>query len=199
MLTAPGLLQVVDFRLVPWGNAYFSAVTGNKTYDRGAGMAAWLSTCGMGRADPPEGCFDGPILCQHGEDECAGDAIEGCAIHALREEAAAYWPFIACFEAQPLTPSAGGSPLRAMEACLEAVGYDRAAAEAIRSCVSDESASRAVARANAERTAALVPPHGGTPWILVDGEQTTGDLLQAVCKAYKGPAPAGCRGLAASR
>lgn len=54
----------MDFDFVPWGNAYFAAVTGNKTYDRGPGMTSWLEQCGMGVKSPPADCFTGEILCR---------------------------------------------------------------------------------------------------------------------------------------
>jgi hypothetical protein len=57
----------MDFDFVPWGNAYFAAVTGNKTYDRGPGMTSWLEQCGMGVKSPPADCFTGEILCRESE------------------------------------------------------------------------------------------------------------------------------------
>ena len=30
--SAPGVSDIMDFDFVPWGNAYFAAVTGNTTY-----------------------------------------------------------------------------------------------------------------------------------------------------------------------
>ena len=45
--SAPGVSDIMDFDFVPFGNAYFSAVTGNTTYDRGPGMTSWLEQCGM--------------------------------------------------------------------------------------------------------------------------------------------------------
>ena len=57
----------MDFDFVPWGNAYFAAVTGNKTYDRGPGMTSWLEQCGMGVKSPPADCFTGEILCRESQ------------------------------------------------------------------------------------------------------------------------------------
>ena len=62
--SAPGVPEIMDFDFVPWGNAYFAAVTGNKTYDRGPGMTSWLEQCGMGVKSPPADCFTGEILCR---------------------------------------------------------------------------------------------------------------------------------------
>ena len=102
----------MDFDFVPWGNAYFAAVTGNKTYDRGPGMTSWLEQCGMGVKSPPADCFTGEILCrkypadcerkscllrdssahltwwrnqtEHGPNECKGNLIEGWCVSAPR-------------------------------------------------------------------------------------------------------------------
>ena len=50
-----------------------------------------------------------------------------------------------------------------------------------------------VSTAMAKKTAALVPVHQGTPWVLINGVSFTGqDLLTAVCAAIKGAKPAGC-------
>jgi hypothetical protein len=99
--SAPGVPAIMDFDFVPWGNAYFAAVTGNKTYDRGPGMTSWLEQCGMGVKSPPADCFTGEILCQHGPNECMGNLIEGCVKDLNPTD---YWPFVACYE-EPPNPS----------------------------------------------------------------------------------------------
>ena len=64
---------------------------------------------------------------------------------------------------------------------------------ALDKCINTPAAAHAVSVANAKPTAALIPAHEGTPWILINGKDYDGDdVLGAVCKAYKGPKPAGC-------
>jgi len=196
-LSAPGVADIVDFDFIPWGNAYFATVTGNTTYDRGPGMTDWLTKCGMGVTSPPSGCFSGPILCQHGFNECKGNLIEGCVKQTLNDVVADYWPFMACFEDAGIDRVNPDSPIKAMDKCFTKVGAAKATIAAVKECVSDSKASAAVLSKNAALTAALVPAHEGTPWILVDGKALSGDnLLKAVCEAYQGAKPAGCAGAA---
>ena len=97
MLTATGLLDRIDFNLVPWGNAYYNiSACGGPTYDK-AHMYCWAKECGV--ASPPSDCYEGAPLCQHGEDECVADTLEACAMD-LYPAPKAYMPFVTCFEKQ---------------------------------------------------------------------------------------------------
>ena len=61
MLTATGLLDRIDFNLVPWGNAYYNiSACGGPTYDK-AHMYCWAKECGV--ASPPSDCYEGAPLC----------------------------------------------------------------------------------------------------------------------------------------
>lgn len=192
-LAATGVAEIVDFDFVPWGNAYYSKVTGNTTYDRGPGMTAWLEKCGMGVSNPPAGCFEGPILCQHGANECKGNLIEGCVKSVLKNVAADYWPFMACFEGQDIDRIHPDSPIKAMDVCVAKAGISRAVVKAAKACMDDPDEAHKVSSENAKKTAALVPAHEGTPWILINGKSFSGgSLLTAVCNAYSGTTPAGC-------
>ena len=108
-VSAAGVRAIMDFEFIPWGNAYYAAVTGNKTYDRGPGMTSWLEQCGMGKApgSVPADCWSGPILCQHGPNECKGNLIEGCVLKLNPDN---YWNFIACCEAPPRSCSSSVMP-----------------------------------------------------------------------------------------
>jgi len=192
-MSAPGVADIMDFDFFPWGNAYYAAVTGNTTYDRGPGMASWLDQCGMGKAPGtvPANCWTGPILCQHGENECKGNLIEGCV---KKLNPTTFWPFVACYENDP-SPSRTDPtyPTKMLAKCGAATGIDVAA---VSKCVADPTASAAVSNENAKATAALVPAHQGTPWVLINGTPFQGSsLLDAICAAYTGTKPAGCSNL----
>ena len=126
-VSAAGVSDIMDFEFVPWGNAYYATVTGNKTYDRGPGMTSWLTQCGMGKApgSVPADCWTGPILCQHGPNECAGNLIEGCAMKLNPDN---YWNFVACYE-KPEDPSRTDPsyPTRMLKSCAAETGLDESA------------------------------------------------------------------------
>lgn len=81
--------------------------------------------------------------------------------------------------------------------CADIAGLD---ADKITSCVRGPdgiAANQDVAKA----TAALIPAHTGTPWVLVNGKQlgNTYALLSTVCKEYAGDAPTGCKSILSSK
>jgi len=77
-LHAEGVIDILDFEFYPWGNAYFAQEDcyGYPNYDRNYGYPCWQEKCGV--ANAPAECFEGTILCQHGDDECSVNLIEGC-------------------------------------------------------------------------------------------------------------------------
>jgi len=193
-MKATGVGAIMDFDFIPWGNAYYASVTGNKTYDRGPGMTDWLEKCGLGKSpgSVPSDCWTGPILCQHGPNECMGNLIEGC-VKKLNPDVSTYWPFVACYEA-PEQPSRTDPtyPTKQLHACAKPNNVQEAA---VLKCVLDATTAAAVNNVNAKATAALVPAHEGTPWVLINGQPFQGQsLLKAVCAAYTGNKPAGCSG-----
>lgn len=172
----------MDYLMVPWGNAYYNtSKCGSGSFDKDK-MYCWIGECGV--ESPPEDCFKGPEICQHGEDECKADLIEACTI-GLNPDVAAYGPFVGCFEGvhQSIPSAAKG--------CAESVGLDF---DAIAACVSGP-AGQAYNTANAKRTAAVGTGRKGTPWVVVNGQalEDPDTLLSAVCDAYTGTKPAGCR------
>ena len=55
--------------------------------------------------------------------------------------------------------------------CATETGIDAAAVTA---CISDPAKALAVNTANAKQTAALIPAHEGTPWVLINGKPFQG-------------------------
>ena len=124
---------------------------------------------------PPEDCFDSsesPILCQHGEDECKADLIEGCAFNVSKPEAAV--DFLVCFEGLHES-SAVAAP-----GCARSAGVDY---DQVLSCVNGD-LGKAVESANAAATAQLGTSKAGTPWVIVDGEHLDdpSTLKSVVCQ-----------------
>lgn len=73
-LSAEGVLDAIDFTFYPWGNAYYNtSKCGTSGYDKQVGMTCWVKECGGD--NPPQDCFKGDVLCQHGDGECNADSI----------------------------------------------------------------------------------------------------------------------------
>ena len=186
--SAAGVPEIMDFDFVPWGNAYYNTKKCHTWgFDKEKGMTCWVKECGGD--NPPDDCFTTSpmhgILCQHGKEECEADTLEACVMH-LHPEPAAYVPFLYCFE------GVGQSQQSVAQKCATENQLDWSA---ISSCPSNSTLTASLDAANAARTAKLGTAKIGTPWILVNGEQTDPDkLLHAVCAAAS-PAPAGCAGL----
>jgi len=173
-LTAPGIMDVVDYSYYPWGNAYYNtSECGTPEYDKMVGMKCWLSHCGGKTRDAD--CFMGKVMCQHGELECLVNKIEACAIHLYDDDVKGTTEFVYCMENKE------GPEYKA---CAQSAGLD---ADAIGACVKSDEGDKANA-AMAMATAILQPAHLGTPWVIVNG--TTLDdpstLLEAICEAYNG-------------
>ncbi|NWR81631.1 GILT reductase, partial [Centropus unirufus] len=151
--------QVLNVTLVPFGNAQERNVSGK-----------W------------------EFLCQHGPEECLGNMIEACVMHEAKDFSASF-PVIFCLEAgssvtknleavcpPPVPPFAGnasprGCP-RATRAplspqCLQ-VFAPQLDPQRVTSCVRGDLGAALMHR-NAQRTAALSPPHQFVPWVVVNG------------------------------
>ena len=119
------------------------------------------------------------VSCQHGPDECQGNAIEQCAF-SLYDVYTAF-PFYLCME------QAGENMLNEVQDCATSasLSYDKLA-----DCFNNAT----TVTANQKAAAAATPAdHTYTPWVVVDGTVMTGNsLLETVCAAYAGDAPAGC-------
>lgn len=181
-LSAAGIAAVVDLGHVPFGNSFFpTAKCGGAPYSPDK-RHCWCKVC-QESASPAADCFEGTVVAQHGEEEYEADKVQACAKSLTSGEdwSKRYWPFIVCSEkSYPAGPSA----------CAKEAGIDAAALE---SCAAGLDGLAAVVRA-----AKATVDHPGTPFITVDGVSIQpADLLDAVCKAYKGPAPAGCASVGA--
>ena len=100
LMMADGIDDIMDFELVPWGNAYVaseacpttSTAEGYPLYNVTA-RECWNDKCGAGDGFD---CFTGEYIYQHSPSEGLADVIEACA--AAGQPRSAWWPFVYCFE-----------------------------------------------------------------------------------------------------
>lgn len=181
MLNASGVGDIVDFAFHPWGNAYYATKRcGVGPYDADQ-RRCWFKTC-LNSTSPPADCF-GNIVAQHGEEEKFVNIVQACAIKHY-PESATYWPFIQCTEGNYQSGAKG------LKACATKTGLDF---HALRICAAGDEGAEA-----AEIQAKATPDHPGVPYILVNGHpiDDTKNLLKAVCDAYAGDPPEGCKKVA---
>eukprot|EP01061_Rhynchopus_euleeides_P028761 TRINITY_DN468_c0_g1_i1.p1 TRINITY_DN468_c0_g1~~TRINITY_DN468_c0_g1_i1.p1 ORF type:complete len:253 (+),score=110.41 TRINITY_DN468_c0_g1_i1:56-760(+) len=179
-LTAEGVLDIMDFDYVPWGNAfYITEGCGGKSGKYDASIRnCWDAACGA--ASPPADCFKGEMVCQHGTTECTDNAIQVCAKNASSAGVSQYMPFMYCMEYLEKSASS----------CASIYGIDYSKVQA---CATGAQATTLLQAA--ARTTAIIPGgHPGVPYIIVNGSpvSNTNQLLKIVCAAYTGPKPAGC-------
>ncbi|KAM5193257.1 gamma-interferon-inducible lysosomal thiol reductase [Mantella aurantiaca] len=156
------LYDIMNITLVPFGNAQEKNVSGKWEFE-----------------------------CQHGPDECYGNAVEACLIYHLKE-IDRYFPVIDCIEMSPNVTAA-------LQPCLEA-HEPKVPVQTILECVNGDLGNKLM-HSNAQRTQALDPPHKYVPWIIINGKhdddlQTQAQiaLFHLVCELYKGPKPDACTG-----
>lgn len=190
-LSAKGVADILDFTMYPWGNAYFNTTTcATPYYDKPTGLYCWIKECNV--AEPPEECFSGNIWCQHGDDECYHDRLEGCVIKNYPSPAL-YSVFMSCYEANV---AAGDNARDSFEQCATEAAIPKSLSSDILSCAQDGSKSgNAIEVANAQATVKLGRAKLGTPWVIVNGKamDNPNELLEQVCSLYQGPAPIGCQ------
>lgn len=183
MLNAAGVEAVVDFSFHPWGNAYFATdECGTGPYDSDE-RRCWAKRCG-GAQPPPADCFGGidAVVAQHGEMEAHVNILEACAIR-LYPDVPTYWPYVQCVEGDAYDKGS-----KALEECATRASLDPTRLDG---CAAGPGGAQAIA-AQAKAT----PDHPGVPYILVNGKSVNpGSLLEAVCAAYTGVTPEGCKGL----
>jgi len=180
-LDAEGILDIISYNFYPWGNAYYNTTKcGTSSYDKQVGMTCWEQECGG--ESPDADCFQGTVLCQHGDDECKWNRYEACAVHMNKENTMAFANFTYCLESARFQPN--------VKHCANYANID---AEKLEDCFNGEMGDTANAEM-AKATASLSPAHLGTPWVLVDGVvlNDPSTLLSSICSAYKGIKPAGC-------
>jgi len=188
---AAGLADIIDLRFVPFGNAYFATQDGCDKYNgeySGAGVECWIQKCGGCGNACPETCFDGPILCQHGETECSGNIIFGCAAYLTPTKQLVPW--LSCMSKNVGDHCA--SCVTDAPVCGKEAGMDWAKVQA---CIDNaELGHFTIIGDNAKETADYGTSRQGVPWVTVDGFAVTDvdNLKSSVCKAYLGDKPAGC-------
>ncbi|EFH47170.1 predicted protein [Arabidopsis lyrata subsp. lyrata] len=129
---------------------------------------------------------DGTILCQHGEAECALNAIHACAINAY-PDVMKHFGYIYCTERLVLE-----NKLEKWADCLEMVGLSRAAVDCYINGYGNQLEQR-----YAEETSELYPAHRFVPWVVVNNQplqENYQNFVMYVCNAYgSNQVPEGCR------
>lgn len=187
---AEGLADIIDLQIVPFGNAFFATQSGcdNDKYS-GAGVQCWIEKCGGCGDSCPETCFDGKIMCQHGETECSGNIIYGCAAYLTPAEQLVPW--LSCMSknvGDHCASCVADAPI-----CGKAAGMDWAK---VKTCIDNaELGHFTIIGDNAKQTADYGTSRQGVPWVVINDQTVLSDvstLKAAVCKAYTGHKPAGC-------
>lgn len=179
LVTTPGIAEIMDLEHHPWGNSYFKTERcGGHPYLSDT-RRCWAALC-VGVPNPPEECFHGDIINQHGDLEGQVNRMDACAKrHAEKWET--YWQFLLCME-RDLDKLGLGASRRcaseeshldpdALEACYRSMEGDQAL----------------IVEANA------TIDHISVPYVAVNGQQVeTESVLEEVCLAYTGARPASC-------
>merc|ERR1719421_2548983 len=117
-------------------------------------MICWVKDCASSNPNPSPDCYSAPILCQHGQEECDADRLEGCVID-LYPEPFVHGNFIVCYEGEGLSPAE----------CGRRYGLNMTEVNA---CTNSKKGETIEAE-NARLTANLGTAKLGTPWILING------------------------------
>ena len=178
----------MNFTYVPFGNAYY-AIKPCQGLQYPDSRFCWENATQQGKP----GVFDGELICQHGDGECAANLMEMCVIK-YEPDWTKYTPFLMCYEA---AVQGRGLPPGTAQKCAKKAGIDITKALA---CTLDPEESTALIHATARKTCALQPEHKFTPWITINGKVCGVDgtgcpgLLGKVCALYGGKKPPGCSG-----
>ncbi|KAJ4908938.1 gamma interferon responsive lysosomal thiol (GILT) reductase family protein [Raphanus sativus] len=131
---------------------------------------------------------DATILCQHGEAECALNAIHACAIDAY-PDVMKHVGYIYCTERLVLE-----NKLEKWADCFELVGLSRAALD----CYINGYGHQLELK-YAEETSELNPAHTFVPWVVVNNQplqENYQNFVMYVCNAYgSSQVPEACRNL----
>eukprot|EP00929_Paragymnodinium_shiwhaense_P063508 TRINITY_DN31716_c0_g1_i2.p1 TRINITY_DN31716_c0_g1~~TRINITY_DN31716_c0_g1_i2.p1 ORF type:complete len:324 (-),score=46.44 TRINITY_DN31716_c0_g1_i2:320-1291(-) len=190
LFEADGIADIVDFKHNPFGNSYFETkACGGGPYEKPT-RACWAKTCVDTKDKPPDDCFSGAIVYQHGEEEGKAIRMQACAIAAAgTSKWLDYWSFLVCAEAKYDEGEKAAQP------CAKESGLDYGK---ISKCYKGKEGDAAV-KSWAKQTSS----HLGTPMLWINGEffnleDDTGrplpdeKVLNAVCEAYTGKKPPGC-------
>jgi len=182
VLQKEGMLDVVDLRMVFWGDG--DVVDKDDAQLDAAGIAAVEDASAV------------QFSCSlHGDPSCAGNAWLACLASRF-PDANDYFPVLNCIEGRACADDEQapdqcyGSVPEVAPVCAQEFGEGLVDPDALAECAgSDE--GRGLLLANAQMTAALDPPVKFLPWIVVDGkplgaENKDGQLLlgKAICDAY---------------
>mmetsp|Transcript_105304 Transcript_105304/g.298049 ORF Transcript_105304/g.298049 Transcript_105304/m.298049 type:complete len:204 (-) Transcript_105304:34-645(-) len=182
-MAARGVEDIVDLTLSPFGNAYFvnDKCGGAGGYNLSA-RQCFNRNCGA-NSSRPAGCYKGDLLCQHGKQECDLNLYMQCAMEASSGKHSSLLPFMVCVEER----YANGKPDKIAQVCSGRSSIDFAAVQA---CFAGSRGKELI-----KREAMATPEHLGVPWVLVNGVYLDDpfSLLNAVCDAYSGASPKGCR------
>mmetsp|Transcript_27948 Transcript_27948/g.91433 ORF Transcript_27948/g.91433 Transcript_27948/m.91433 type:complete len:184 (-) Transcript_27948:78-629(-) len=152
----------------------------------------WLEKCQNASPDTSD-CFTGDPICQHGDPECALNAMEACGLAAIEDQmatAAFSADFMICFEANAELPS--HDPVAALEACANTLP-ESVDPITIKACAADPAARSKAMLPHAVATVRIGRARPGVPYILVNGaEVDASDLVKAVCSHMSYPKPPGC-------
>ncbi|CAJ1340131.1 unnamed protein product [Effrenium voratum] len=187
------------FRLewTPFGNAYYiTKECGGVPAPPGCSSSStcryssqvrdcYFKRCGLGGAGAPDCYSPGPLHCQHGAAECFANRLEACA---TVKEPSSSWMVSRCIEeAFYKGELRNGQSSDHVTAVAVRCGFS---ASLQQWCTSNGDGALAA-------MAKMTPPHPGVPYVLVNGEVLAdlNSLLEKICEAYEGPAPAGCMGL----
>mmetsp|Transcript_27761 Transcript_27761/g.64140 ORF Transcript_27761/g.64140 Transcript_27761/m.64140 type:complete len:257 (-) Transcript_27761:42-812(-) len=135
------------------------------------------------------------LNCQHGTDECHGNALHACAMKVWEPEN--YLPVVMCMEATK--PESAEDIDKAFSSCASARNLS---IHEVTSCMEGtEVQSMMIGHYHA--TEALKPPHEWVPWVLLNGEHDyhadMGQLHEAICNVMQsgsGVLPANCHPIA---
>jgi len=123
--------------------------------------------------------------CQHGDEECAGNLIETCAMN-LYPSTPKWLPFINCVEH-------GGDPVTFGQQCAQQTGLDL---NKIQNCTGSIQGNMWEHTMGAATDVAQIQY---TPWVTINGQHSTdaeNNLQAAICAAWTGTPPAACSQIA---
>lgn len=129
-LSAQGIEDILDFKMFPFGNAFFANAAGatntcdspythegfytyynttlpnpNNWTSAKNGRSCWQTNCGSTGSWTTAECTAGTAVSQHGPGEGLADTVEACVMDLVggNDQWLRYWPFVYCFEAIELS------------------------------------------------------------------------------------------------
>jgi len=191
MLTSAA--DLVDFHLHAFGNSYYvtkecgGSAEGmpfneyNRGYDSSI-RQCFDKLCGSEVTEPPEDCFTGPAVFQHGVLEGLATTAWACAVKLTGGKPRDYMPFLECTSKHYLSIDSEDAFRSVVETCAG----DKS--QSLLSC-----AVGPQGKAFLKQQARETPPHPGVPYTLIDGVElnetecvTCGvGLMSEVCKAHR--------------